>query len=304
MKYVTVYHYDAFTLKPNKGNPAGLVLNGDELSNNEMQEIAYKVGFNETAFLVRSDIADFGIRYFTPGQEMNLCGHATIAMIYALKTMNLLMKKRHVTIETKVGVLDIKVDLSEDNKVVITMKQAAPQFEAFKGSKKDLANAIGISEDDLESNFPILYGSTGAWTLLVPVNNLKAFKTMKPNNSLFPTILNEKSKASIHPFCFETYDSDADMHARHFSSPFSGTIEDAVTGTASGIMGVYFARYKQGTGRGSLKLIVEQGHEINKDGRVLVNVSPSECSYDVEIAGNAVYVNKFDVLLEDNEISN
>ncbi len=293
MKYVTVYHYDAFTLKPNKGNPAGLVLNGDELSNNEMQEIAYKVGFNETAFLVKSDKADFRIRYFTPGQEMNLCGHATIAMIYALKTMNLLMLKKHVTIETKVGILGIKVDLSEDNKVIITMKQAAPQFEAFKGSKKDLVDAIGINEDDLEDDFPILYGSTGAWTLLVPVNNLEVFKTMKPNNSLFPTILNERSKASIHPFCFETYDPDADMHARHFSSPYSGTIEDAVTGTASGIMGVYFTKYKKDTGRDSLNFIVEQGHEINKDGRVLVNVSPSECGYDVEVAGSGVYVNQF-----------
>ncbi|PTI74508.1 isomerase [Staphylococcus succinus] len=304
MKYVTVYHYDAFTLKPNKGNPAGLVLNGDELSNNEMQEIAYKVGFNETAFLVKSDKADFRIRYFTPGQEMNLCGHATIAMIYALKTMNLLMLKKHVTIETKVGILGIKVDLSEDNKVIITMKQAAPQFEAFKGSKKDLVDAIGINEDDLEDDFPILYGSTGAWTLLVPVNNLEVFKTMKPNNSLFPTILNERSKASIHPFCFETYDPDADMHARHFSSPYSGTIEDAVTGTASGIMGVYFTKYKKDTGRDSLKFIVEQGHEINKDGRVLVNVSPNECGYDVEVAGSAVYVNQFEILLEDKEISN
>ncbi|MGO3050962.1 isomerase [Staphylococcus casei] len=304
MKYVTVYHYDAFTLKPNKGNPAGLVLNGDELSNNEMQEIAYKVGFNETAFLVKSDKSDFRIRYFTPGQEMNLCGHATIAMIYALKTMNLLMLKKHVTIETKVGILGIKVDLSEDNKVIITMKQAAPQFEAFKGSKKDLVDAIGINEDDLEDDFPILYGSTGAWTLLVPVNNLEVFKTMKPNNSLFPTILNERSKASIHPFCFETYDPDADMHARHFSSPYSGTIEDAVTGTASGIMGVYFTKYKKDTGRDSLKFIVEQGHEINKDGRVLVNVSPNECGYDVEVAGSAVYVNQFEILLEDKEISN
>lgn len=304
MKYVTVYHYDAFTLKPNKGNPAGLVLNGDELSNNEMQEIAYKVGFNETAFLVKSDKADFRIRYFTPGQEMNLCGYATIAMIYALKTMNLLMLKKHVTIETKVGILGIKIDLSEDNKVIITMKQAAPQFESFKGSKKDLVDAIGINEDDLEDDFPILYGSTGAWTLLVPVNNLEVFKTMKPNNSLFPTILNERSKASIHPFCFETYDPDADMHARHFSSPYSGTIEDAVTGTASGIMGVYFTKYKKDTCRDSLKFIVEQGHEINKDGRVLVNVSPSECGYDVEIAGNAVYVNQFEILLEDKEISN
>ena len=52
MKSVTVYHYDAFSTEPNKGNPAGVVLNGDDLTDKEMQEIAVKVGFNETAFPV------------------------------------------------------------------------------------------------------------------------------------------------------------------------------------------------------------------------------------------------------------
>lgn len=50
-----------------------------------MQDIAQQVGFNETAFVQNSDFADFKLRYFTPGQEMNLCGHATMATLYALK---------------------------------------------------------------------------------------------------------------------------------------------------------------------------------------------------------------------------
>lgn len=53
MKLVKVYHYDAFSIKPNKGNPAGVVLNGDDLTDEEMQEVARKVGFNETAFSVK-----------------------------------------------------------------------------------------------------------------------------------------------------------------------------------------------------------------------------------------------------------
>ena len=79
-------------------------------------------------------------------------------------------------------------------------------------------------------------------------------------------------KASIHPFCLETYDSDSDMHARHFSSPSSGTIEDAVTGTASGVMGAYFAKYITRDFEESLNLVVEQGQEIGKNGRVMVRV--------------------------------
>jgi len=56
MKTVKVYHFDAFSNKPNKGNPAGVVLDGNELTEKEMQEVALKVGFNETAFPVKSDV--------------------------------------------------------------------------------------------------------------------------------------------------------------------------------------------------------------------------------------------------------
>ena len=112
------------------------------------------------------------------------------------------------------------------------MQHATPQFETFNGSKKALAYALDIEEEDIDENLPVLYGSTGVWTLLVPVTSLAVCKKMKPNNIQFPSILNEKPNVSIHPFCFETYHPDANMHARHFSSPFSGTIEDPVTGTA------------------------------------------------------------------------
>lgn len=293
-----VYHYDAFSNKPNRGNPAGVVLNGDELTDVEMQEIAFKVGFNETAFPVKSNVADFRIRFFSPGHETNLCGHATMATVYALKSKGLLGDKTKLTIETNAGILPIKINTSVDGEIFITMKQASPQFKEFTGSKEDLAKSIGLNGSDLNADLPILYGSTGIWTLLIPIKNLDVFKKMKPNNKKFPEILKEMPKTSVHPFCLETYDSNADMHARHFSSPYSGTIEDAVTGTASGVMGAFYAEYINNNFKEQLNLIVEQGHEIEKDGRVMVQVSKNECKYDIEITGNAVYVKEFDVLLE------
>lgn len=298
VKSIKVYHYDAFSKILNKGNPAGVVLNADELTDAEMEEIAFKVGFNETSFAVKSEVADLKIRFFTPGHEMNLCGHATMATVYALKTKGLLGDKTDITIETRAGILPINIHSSVDNEVYITMKQAVPQFEEFNGSKNDLATSIGLKLEDLDDNLPVLFGSTGVWTLLIPIKQLDAFKKMKPDNKKFPTILNEMPKASVHPFCMETYDSAADMHARHFSSPYSGTIEDAVTGTASGVMGAYYAKYINNNFKGTLPLLVEQGHEIDKDGRVMVQVSRNEDNYDVEITGNAVYVNEFDVILE------
>lgn len=295
MKTIQVYHYDAFSTQPDKGNPAGVVFTGNELTEKEMQEVAQKVGFNETAFVLASDVADLRIRYFTPGHENNLCGHATIATIYALKSTGQLGNKNHLTIETKAGILPIKMEMGTDDKRYITMKQAAPQFEDFTGSQEELADSIGLTIDDIESDLPITYGSTGIWTLLVPIKKLSAFQKMKPDNTRFPSVLQEMPKASVHPFCLETYDSQAQMHGRHFSSPFSGTREDPVTGTASGVMGAYYAQYISDDFDTKLRLVIEQGQEIQKDGRVEVTISKNHETYDVEITGTAVYVKAFEI---------
>jgi PhzF family phenazine biosynthesis protein len=77
--------------------PAGVVWNSENLSEEQMREVAEKVGFNETAFPLKSNKADIRIRYFTPGHEINLCGHATMATIYSLKTNGLLGDKTDIT---------------------------------------------------------------------------------------------------------------------------------------------------------------------------------------------------------------
>lgn len=292
MKSIKVYHYDAFSKKPNKGNPAGVVLNGDDLTETEMQDVAFKVGFNETAFPIASDRADLRIRYFSPKQEMELCGHATMATIYALKTNGWLENKTELTIETNAGVLPIRITKNEQKEIHITMKQALPQFKKFEGSRYDLAKAIGIEEVDFDDELPIMYGSTGAWTLLIPIKSLDIFNKMEPNNKVFSSILNEIPNASVHPFCLESYYEEADMHGRHFSSTFSGTIEDPVTGTASGVMGAYFAKYIKKESDMPINLIVEQGQEMNKDGQMIVNVAENN---EIEITGNAVYVEEIDI---------
>lgn len=298
MRSINVYHYDAFSTEPNKGNPAGVVLQADALTTDDMQQIALQVGFNETAFAVTSEVADVRIRFFTPGHEMNLCGHATMATVFALYEKGLLQQKRALTIETNAGILPITLHTSDEGELRITMQQAAPQFQPFTGSKEALAQSIGLSAFDLHEQLPIVYGSTGTWTLLVPINNLEAFQNMTPNNELFPNILHEMPKASVHPFCFETHNPAADMHARHFSSPYSGTIEDAVTGTASGVMGAFYAQYIQDVTDEPLPLIIEQGHEIGKDGQVLVHVSKRAHTYDVNITGVAVYVDEWNIMLD------
>lgn len=298
MKHIEVLHVDAFSQIPNKGNPAGVVLEGDSLTEDEMQAVALQVGFNETAFAVRSEVADVRIRFFTPGHEMNLCGHATMATVFSLLSHGLLEEKREITIETKAGILPVKIQTMPEGEVLMTMRQAAPQFADFNGSVDELAAAIGLVREDIETRWPIQYGSTGIWTLIVPVKSLDACKRMKPDNTRFPHVLPEMPHVSIHPFCMETYDQTADMHARHFSSPYSGTVEDPVTGTASGVMGAYFVTcIEPETTDGPRSFVIEQGQEIDRDGRVHVTVTPNQASFQVEITGTAVFVKEMIVTI-------
>ena len=278
-----ILHYDAFTSIPNMGNPAGIVLDSP-IDDAVMLETAKKVGFNETVFIRPSEKADICLRYFTPGHEMDLCGHGTIAALVAGYETG--QFKEIKTIETKAGLLGIEM-IHSDQKIFIKMAQNPAQFAEFTGDRRRLAESLSLDPSEIDSALPIAYGNTGIWTLLVPIKRLASFERMKAVNKEFPGILTQFSHSSIHPFCLETYNG-VDMHGRHFSSPFSGTIEDIATGTASGVMGAYYLKYII-KGK-SVNLKIEQGQEIGKDAIIGVNVRLLKGKYLVEIEGSATFV--------------
>src|SRR4029077_9961873 len=109
-----VHHYEAFSPEPGKGNPAGVVLDGRGLSDATMQEIAKRVGFSETAFVLPSEAADLRLRYFTPGHEINLCGHATVASLFALYDRGI-RGLGNVTVETLAGTLPMAIRMADSN---------------------------------------------------------------------------------------------------------------------------------------------------------------------------------------------
>ncbi len=286
-----VLHFDAFAPRPGMGNPAGVVLDADGLSDATMQAIAQAVGFNETAFVLPSTRADLRLRYFTPGHEVDLCGHATVASFVALHQHGRLPGggfPRRLTLETRAGLLPVTVELGGVGEPVVIMAQAPAQFESFAGDRAALARVLGIAPDDLRADLPILYGSTGLWTLVVPVQGLDAMRRMKPLTAEFPSVLAERPGASIHPFCLETIDPDAHLHARHFSSPRSGTVEDPVTGTASGVLGAYHLEFI--ADEAPSPLVVEQGQEIGRDGRVRVWVERRDGRCHVRVGGTGCFV--------------
>ncbi|MDD2294738.1 MAG: PhzF family phenazine biosynthesis isomerase [Eubacteriales bacterium] len=287
MKTVKVFHYDAFTKTAGKGNPAGVIFVAETYTTNEMQEIARQIGFSECAFVLPSQKADLQLRYFTPGAEVNLCGHATVASIFALynglAAEDAPIRKR---VETKAGIIDIvyRPDTKE-----VSMTQAAAVFEPFTGNVKALLGTIGLNAEDLDPRYPVVYGSTGLWTLILPVKTLDACSRMVPDHHAFPPVLTERPNTSVHPLCVETIHPEATLHGRHFSAAITGRVEDPITGTACGVMGAYYITFMD-PGMESCDILIEQGQEAGYDGLVHVWAHKTGGSTEVQIAGTAVYV--------------
>jgi PhzF family phenazine biosynthesis protein len=80
---VKYYIVDAFAEKVFEGNPAGVCVMKEWLSDDLMQKIAIENNLSETAFAVKED-EDYRLRWFTPGGEIDLCGHATLAAAYVI----------------------------------------------------------------------------------------------------------------------------------------------------------------------------------------------------------------------------
>ncbi|WEV54369.1 PhzF family phenazine biosynthesis protein [Leuconostocaceae bacterium ESL0723] len=78
------YVVDAFTDQLFHGNPAGVCLVDTWPSDELMLNIAKENRFSETAFAIKNDDSHYQLRWFTPGGEIDLCGHATLAAAFII----------------------------------------------------------------------------------------------------------------------------------------------------------------------------------------------------------------------------
>jgi len=99
-----VYTVDAFTDRPNSGNPAAVCILEKEVPDRTKQEIASRVNLSETAFLLKRK-GVFELRWFTPKMEVDLCGHATLASAHILFTLSILPDTEDAVFSTKSGIL-------------------------------------------------------------------------------------------------------------------------------------------------------------------------------------------------------
>ena len=86
-KSVTVKIVNGFVSDGAGDNPAGVVLDADDLTEPEMQSIAATVGLSETAFVSASETEAFKLDFFTPNGRIAHCGHATVATFSYLSSI-------------------------------------------------------------------------------------------------------------------------------------------------------------------------------------------------------------------------
>lgn len=287
---------DAFTDRALGGNPCAVVFDADSLDDDARLAIAREMNLSETAFVVRSDIADFGARYFTPAEEIPLAGHPTIATIYALidsGRLQLMGHPTHITLELKVGAIPIAIYSSGGVAKEIVMSQKKPQFLASY-SPAEVMPAFGLIENDVLPGAIIQTVSTGTPQLMIPVRDLAALRRAVLNVPVYAALRERGDFFSPHLFCTQGATAQGQTFARHFGVP-PDIREDPFTGSATGGMAAYLWRYGL---IDSPRFVAEQGHWMHRPGHANVEVVGSrEAIETVKVGGSAVTVVRGELVL-------
>ena len=162
-----LYIADGFTTQRFSGNPAGVALLGDEAFPAEewMRALAGELKHSETAFVRRTGEWEFHIRYFTPAEEVELCGHATIASFTVLRETGEI-KPGVYALHTLSG--DLEIEVGEDS-VWMDMATPADGRTFSEDEQAELYAAYGLALADRPVGLEPQAVSTGLMDILLPV---------------------------------------------------------------------------------------------------------------------------------------
>jgi len=220
MKTVTLFVVDAFASEPFTGNPAGVVLLDEPADAAWMQKVAMEMNHAETAFVAPQE-KGFGLRWFTPTIEVNLCGHATLAAAHVLWKLHKVAKDAVIDFETKSGWLHCS-RIEHQIQLDFPAKVVEPCDEP-----PGLLAALHLQEGKTFSN---------KMDYLVIVPDVSTVKRLKPN---FIELSRIKCRGVI---VSATSTSPGVDFVSRFFAPASGVAEDPVTGSAHCALGPYWAK--------------------------------------------------------------
>ncbi len=289
---IQIHQVDAFTREPFTGNPTGVVLNADALSEPQMLAIARELNNAETAFVLAPDGDDHTVRarFFTPRSEAGFVGHATIAAQYVLSRRQ--DAPRWQRQKSKAGIVDIEVrGTGADRRIAI--RRSPPPLGRELNDRERLAvlDALALDSASLDTRMPLrIVGATGT-RLLIGVRGPEPLKQLKPDLQRLTTLSAQIGAAGYFVFTLMADASDHLTESRMFC-PALGIAEDPVSGNAHGLLGAYLAQLGfLGRGAERARFSGVQGHSLHRPGRVDVELEfAAEGLSGVWISGQAVAI--------------
>lgn len=219
---IPIYIVDAFSDRPFAGNPAGVCLLDGPAEADWMQQVAAEMRHAETAFLYKEDDG-WGLRWFTPTTEVDLCGHATLASAHVLFETGELGEDEIATFYTASGPLHVR---SEANGRLAMDFPATPPESAT-----------------LPEPFVAVFGFTPVWEgrsrfdLFAVAPDEAIVRGLDPNDAEVAAL----GARGVIITARADEGTDADVVSRFFA-PGSGVPEDPVTGSAHCAIGPYWCR--------------------------------------------------------------
>lgn len=290
--------FDVFTDTPMAGNPLAVVYEADDLDDAAMQAIAAEFNLSETVFITepRGRDADWGVRIYTPKEELPFAGHPTVgsAIALALKAGGEPGTRKRYVLEETVG--DITADARINSTTHGSARFFLPRLPERVGdipTPERLSEAFGI-EPDCFLNTPL---EMGVWSAGVPIGiipvryaddlgriqlNLPAFEAVFGGDKPIQAYLVAKASSTEHT---------QDWRARMFA-PHLGIMEDPATGgAAAAFMGLLAER--GGLPDGETALSVYQGIEMGRPSllRLVLKLENGQLT-DAMIGGDAVLISR------------
>jgi len=218
-RQIPLFQVDAFTDRVFTGNPAAVVIVEDNPDPDWMLRVAQEMNLSETAFVFPLGL-HFGLRWFTPRTEVELCGHATLSAAHILWETGAVPVDHVITFNTLSGLLGA---MREGD--WITLDFPANQLTPGELPEGVIA-AVG--------GRPVFSGISGEKWLLEYASAAEV-QTLAPD---FSTLCKIPGRGLI--VTSRADQSGVDFVSRYFA-PWVGINEDPVTGSAHTILGPYWA---------------------------------------------------------------
>lgn len=286
---VRIFQVDAFTDTRFSGNPAGVVLHAELLTDAQMQAIARELNNGDTAFVLPPAASDhdIGVRFFTPRKEAPFVGHATLAVHTVLaRTAPLPSRRQH----GRTGIVEVRA--LPDSGGFSIRQPAPPLGRTLAAAELDhVLSLLGLAHDQLDPACPPRIAGAASTRLLLGVRDGNTLDAMRPQQAALAALSPQLGAQGYFVFTRNSRVAGCATEARMFC-PALGIDEDPVSGNAHAMLGVYLVEHALVTSQGAVATFTgAQGMHVGRPGRVAVTVElDAGRPVAASIAGQAVVV--------------